>query len=136
MTGGSGAARAGRPGRTCGRRGAEQVPGNGSGNDVASGFFDSPLWAETRRWRVSGTPFTLIESVFATVRFRTVRTRGALSQKTAKLMGFTLVSAASKTWRTLNGTHRLPVRAMALTIEGVKFTDSVAHRDPAESRAA
>ena len=31
-----------------------------------------------------------IESVFATVRHRTVRTKGALSQKTAKLMVFTL----------------------------------------------
>jgi transposase-like protein len=77
-----------------------------------------------------------IESVFATVRHRTVRTKGALSQKTAKLMVFTLVRAASKTWRKLNGTNRLPVRAMALTIEGVKFTDGVAHRDATESRAA
>jgi hypothetical protein len=30
----------------------------------------------------------------------------------------------------------LPVRAMALTIEGVKFTDGVAHSDATESRAA
>ncbi|RYH04946.1 transposase, partial [Tropicimonas sp. IMCC6043] len=59
-----------------------------------------------------------IESVFATVRHRTVRTKGALSQKTAKLMVFTLVRAASKTWRKLNGTNQLP-----RLIEGVKFTD-------------
>jgi putative transposase len=72
-----------------------------------------------------------IESVFATVRHRTVRTKGALSQKTAKLMVFTLVRAASKTWRKLNGTNRLPS-----VIEGVKFTDGVAHRDATESRAA
>jgi len=72
-----------------------------------------------------------IESVFATVRHRTVRTKGALSQKTAKLMVFTLVRAASKTWRKLNGTNRLPS-----VIEGVKFTDGVAHRDTTESRAA
>jgi transposase-like protein len=37
-----------------------------------------------------------IESVFATVRHRTVRTKGALSQKTEKLMVFTLIQAASK----------------------------------------
>ncbi|MCP4384717.1 MAG: IS256 family transposase [Hyphomicrobiales bacterium] len=49
-----------------------------------------------------------IESVFATVRHRTVRTKGALSQKTAKLMVFTLVRAASKKWRKLNGTNQLP----------------------------
>ncbi|ULB09148.1 IS256 family transposase (plasmid) [Cereibacter azotoformans] len=72
-----------------------------------------------------------IESVFATVRHRTVRTKGSLSQKTAKLMVFTLVRAASKTWRKLNGTNRLPS-----VIEGVKFTDGVAHRDATESRAA
>lgn len=72
-----------------------------------------------------------IESVFATVRHRTVRTKGALSQKTAKLMVFTLVRAASKTWRKLNGTNQLPS-----VIEGVKFTDGIAHRDAAKSRAA
>ena len=72
-----------------------------------------------------------IESVFATVRHRTVRTKGSLSQKTARLMVFTLVRAASKTWRKLNGTNRLPS-----VIEGVKFTDGVAHRDATETRAA
>ena len=46
-----------------------------------------------------------IESVFATVRHRTVRTKGALSAKTAKLMVFKLVDAAAKTWRRLKGQH-------------------------------
>ncbi len=72
-----------------------------------------------------------IESVFATVRHRTVRTKGALSQKTAKLMVFTLVRAASKTWRKLNGTNQLP-----RVIEGVTFTDGVAQTDANRSRAA
>ena len=44
-----------------------------------------------------------IESVFATVRHRTVRTRGALSQDTARLMVFKLIMAAAKTWRRLKG---------------------------------
>ena len=57
-----------------------------------------------------------IESVFATVRHRTVRTKGALSQKTAKLMVFTLVMAASKTWRRLKGENQLPK-----VVDGVKF---------------
>jgi hypothetical protein len=74
--------------------------------------------------------------VFAAVRHRTVRTKGALSQKTAKLMVFTLVRAASKKWRKLNGQNQLPVRAMALTIEGVKFNDGVAQADADETRAA
>ena len=38
-----------------------------------------------------------IESVFATVRHRTVRTKGALSPTTARLMVFKFVMAASKT---------------------------------------
>ena len=61
-------------------------------------FFDFPAehWDHLR----TANP---IESVFATVRHRTVRTKGALSQKTAKLMVFTLVRAASKKWRRLNG---------------------------------
>ncbi len=72
-----------------------------------------------------------IESVFATVRHRTVRTKGALSQKTAKLMVFILVRGAAKTWRKLNGANQLP-----RVIEGVKFTDGVAESDAAQNRAA
>ena len=72
-----------------------------------------------------------IESVFATVRHRTVRTKGALSQKTAKLMVFTLVRAAAKTWRKLNGPNQLP-----RVIQGVKFTDGVAQCDATQNRAA
>jgi hypothetical protein len=45
----------------------------------------------------------VIESVFATVRHRTVRTKGSLSPKTVKLMVFKLVSVAAKTWRRLKG---------------------------------
>ena len=46
-----------------------------------------------------------IESVFATVRHRTVRTKGSLSSTTAKLMVFKLLCAAAKTWRRLKGTQ-------------------------------
>ena len=49
-----------------------------------------------------------IESVFATVRHRTVRTKGSLSSKTARLMVFKLVMAAAKTWRRLKGQNQLP----------------------------
>ena len=72
-----------------------------------------------------------IESVFATVRHRTVRTKGALSQKTARLMVFKLVIAASKTWRRLKGESRLP-----MVIAGVRFTDGVALTTTANQRAA
>ena len=88
-------------------------------------FYDFPAdhWDHLR----TGNP---IESVFATVRHRTVRTKGALSQKTAKLMVFKLVQAAAKTWRRLKGANQLP-----LLIEGVTFTDGVA-TSVAENRAA
>jgi putative transposase len=61
-----------------------------------------------------------IESVFATVRHRTVRTKGSLSPTTAKLMVFKLVIAASTTWRRLKGTNQLPK-----IIAGVRFTDGI-----------
>ena len=61
-----------------------------------------------------------IESVFATVRHRTVRTKGALSTKTAKLMVFKLVTAAAKTWRRLKGENQLPK-----VVKGVKFQNGI-----------
>ena len=66
-------------------------------------FFDFPAehWDHLR----TSNP---IESVFATVRHRTVRTKGALSAKTAKLMVFKLVDAAAKTWRRFKGENQLP----------------------------
>jgi putative transposase len=59
-----------------------------------------------------------IESVFATVRHRTVRAKGSLSATTARLMVFQLVVAASKTWRRLLGENQLPK-----VIAGVRFQD-------------
>jgi len=76
-------------------------------------FFDFPAehWDHLR----TANP---IESVFATVRHRTVRTKGALSPTTARLMVFKLVMAAAKTWRRLTGENQLP-KVMA----GVTFQD-------------
>jgi len=61
-----------------------------------------------------------IESVFATVRHRTVRTKGSLSPTTARLMVFKLICAASRTWRRLKGTNQLPK-----VITGVRFQDGI-----------
>ena len=72
-----------------------------------------------------------IESVFATVRHRTVRTKGALSQDTAKLMVFKLISAASRTWRRLQGENQLPK-----VIRGVKFSDGIEVSVPTSHSAA
>jgi putative transposase len=64
-----------------------------------------------------------IESVFATVRHRTVRTKGSLSSTTAKLMVFKLLCTASKSWRRLKGTNQLPK-----VIAGGRFKDGIGHR--------
>ena len=78
-------------------------------------FFDFPAehWDHLR----TSNP---IESVFATVRHRTVRTKGSLSPKTACLMVFKLVCAAAKTWRRLKGENQLPK-----VVRGIKFQDGV-----------
>jgi len=72
-----------------------------------------------------------IESVFATVRHRTVRTKGALSATTAKLMVFKLVMAAAKTWRRLKGENQLPK-----LISGIKFIDGVQSPEAVSQTAA
>jgi len=94
--------------------------------DALLAFYDFPAehWDHLR----TSNP---IESVFATVRHRTVRTKGALSQKTVKLMVFRLVRAASKKWRRLKGRNQLPK-----IIEGIKFTNGIEVTDAAETSAA
>jgi hypothetical protein len=62
----------------------------------------------------------VIESSFATVRHRTVRSKGCLSNKTALAMIFKLAEAAEKTCRRLNGHNQLPK-----IILGIKFTDGI-----------
>jgi putative transposase len=72
-----------------------------------------------------------IESVFATVRHRTVRTKGALSQDTARLMVFKLVTAVAKTWRRLKGENQLPK-----VVQGITFTNGVEVTDTPAQNAA
>src|ERR671917_764474 len=72
-----------------------------------------------------------IESVFATVRHRTVRAKGALSQDTAKLMVFKLITAAARTWRRLKGENQLPK-----VIQGVTFRDGIEVIVPTSQSAA
>lgn len=72
-----------------------------------------------------------IESVFATVRHRTVRTKGSLSPTTAWLMVFELICSASKTWRRLRGTNQSPK-----IIAGVRFQDGIEVIQLPETNAA
>ena len=78
-------------------------------------FYDFPAehWKHLR----TSNP---IESTFATVRHRTVRTKGCLSNKTALAMIFKLAQAAEKSWRRLDGHNQLPK-----LIAGVKFVDGI-----------
>ena len=78
-------------------------------------FYDFPAehWKHLR----TSNP---IESTFATVRHRTIRSKGCLSNKTALAMVFKLVDAAQKSWRRLDGHNQLPK-----LIQGVRFTDGI-----------
>ena len=94
--------------------------------DALLAFYDFPAehWDHLR----TSNP---IESVFATVRHRTVRTKGALSPTTARLMVFKLVMAASKTWRRLKGENQLPK-----VVAGVTFRDGTEVTESPSTRAA
>ncbi len=90
-------------------------------------FYDFPAehWKHLRTTNV-------IESSFATIRHRTVRSKGCLSNKTALAMIFKLAEAAEKSWRRLDGHNQLPK-----LIIGVKFTDGIeVVRSKAQAAAA
>ena len=78
-------------------------------------FYDFPAehWKHLR----TSNP---IESTFATVRHRTIRSKGCLSNKTALAMVFKLVEGAQKSWRRLDGHNQLPK-----LIQGVTFNDGL-----------
>jgi transposase-like protein len=78
-------------------------------------FYDFPA----EHWKHLRTT-NPIESTFATVRHRTIRSKGCLSNKTALAMVFKLVEAAQRAWRRLDGGNQLPK-----VILGVKFADGL-----------
>src|SRR6478672_768606 len=95
--------------------------------DALLAFYDFPAehWKHLRTTNV-------IESSLATVRHRTVRSKGCLSNKTALAMIFKLAEAAEKSWRRLDGYNQLPK-----VILGVKFTDGIeVVRSQAQTAAA
>jgi putative transposase len=61
-----------------------------------------------------------IESTFATVRLRTVRTKGSGSRTACLTMVFKLAPCAEKRWRRLNGQELIPE-----VIRGAKFVDGI-----------
>lgn len=78
-------------------------------------FYDFPA----EHWKHIRTT-NPIESTFATVRLRTVKTKGCLSRKTALAMAFKLILSARRKWRKLDGSDQL-----AEVIEGVPFKDGI-----------
>ena len=83
--------------------------------DALLAFYDFPA----EHWKHLRTT-NPIESAFATVRHRTTRSKGCLSNKTAVAMIFKLAQAAEKSWRRLKGYSLLPK-----VILGVKFNDGI-----------
>ena len=83
--------------------------------DALLAFYDFPAehWKHLRTTNV-------IESSFATIRHRTVRSKECLSNKTALAMVFKLVEGAQQSWRRLDGHAQLPK-----LILGVKFADGL-----------
>jgi transposase-like protein len=95
--------------------------------DALFAFYDFPA----EHWKHLRTT-NPIESTFATVRHRTVRSRGCLSNKTALAMIFKLAQAAEKSWHRLRGHDQLPK-----VILGVKFNDGLeVVRSQAQATAA
>jgi putative transposase len=91
--------------------------------DALLTFFDFPA----ERWTHLRTS-NPIESAFATVRHRTVRMKGALSQDTARLMVFKLIIAAAKSWRRLQGQNQLPKVVQGITLrDGIEVAS---HESP------
>ena len=89
-------------------------------------FYDVPA----EHWKHLRTT-NPIESTFATVRHRTVRSKGCLSNKTALAMVFKFAQAAQNSWRRLDGHNQLPK-----LIVGVKFIDGIeAVRQPPQAAA-
>jgi len=83
--------------------------------DVLLAFYDFPA----EHWKHIRTT-NPIESVFATVRHRTGKTKGCLSRKTGLAMAFKLMMSAQGKWQKLNGANRMPE-----IIQGVAFIDGI-----------
>ena len=83
--------------------------------DELLAFYDFPA----EHWKHIRTT-NPIESVFATVRNRTRKTKGCLNRKTALAMVFRLMMSAKRKWRRISGPNRLPE-----VIKGVEFRDGI-----------
>jgi len=98
-----------------GRKYDKAADGLRKDRDALLAFYDFPA----EHWKHLRTT-NPIESTFATIRHRTIRSKGCLSNKTALAMIFKLAQAAEKSWYRLRGHNQLPK-----VIQGVKFNDGI-----------
>src|ERR1700730_15949290 len=99
--------------------------------DVLLAFYDFPA----EHWKHLRTT-NPIESTFATVRHRTIRSKGCLSNKTALVMVFKLLEGAQKSWRRLDGHTQLPKLVLGVTFnDGIEVIAKPTDRQPATAAA-
>jgi transposase-like protein len=82
-------------------------------------FYDFPA----EHWKSLRTT-NPIESVFATVRHRTKKSKGCFSRTTILAMVFKLFGSAERRWKRIHGFDRL-----GEVIDGVKFIDGVSEKE-------
>jgi putative transposase len=94
-------------------------------------FYDFPA----EHWKHLRTT-NPIESTFATVRHRTIRSKGCLSNGTALAMVFKLVEGAQKSWRRLDGHNQLPKLVLGVTFaDGIEVIAKPTDRQPTTAAA-
>ena len=99
--------------------------------DALLTFYDFPA----EHWKHLRTT-NPIESTFATVRHRTIRSKGCLSNKTALTMVFKLLEGAQKSWRRLDGHNQLPKLVLGVTFNnGIEVIAKPNDRQPATAAA-
>ena len=99
--------------------------------DALRAFYDFPA----EHWKHLRTT-NPIESTFATVRHRTIRSKGCLSNRTALAMVFKLLEAAQKSWRRLDGHNQLPKLVLGVTFNnGIEVIAKPADRQPITAAA-
>jgi transposase-like protein len=99
--------------------------------DTLLAFYDFPA----EHWKHLRTT-NPIESTFATVRHRTIRSKGCLSNRTALAMVFKLLEAAHKSWRRLDGHNQLPKLVLGVTFnDGIEVVAKPTDRQPITAAA-
>jgi putative transposase len=99
--------------------------------DTLLAFYDFPA----EHWKHLRTT-NPIESTFATVRHRPIRSKGCLFNRTALAMVFKLLEAAQKSWRRLDGHNQLPKLVLSVTFNnGIEVIAKPADRQPITAAA-